>query len=332
MLPSQTFRPATPCAFEPALLRARRLFESDDLEDTRERISRVMQPHGLQPIARAHGGRAHMDYLRVGGIGIGTIAFGEAMRVDVEHVEDYHLLMFCLRGQADTLVGGQALQTRGLQGLACAPGERFLAALSADAEQLVLRLDRRMLEAHAGRPIRFDTAFDLRRPALQAWLQQLHLLLNAEPMLAAVHAHPLVALEMERLLVQLLLAGQPWQEVPAAPVLRTGQGGRACVRRAEAYMREYADEPLRMADIAGAAGVPVRTLQEAFQQARDCSPMQYLRALRLDVAHRRLREPQAHATVATVALDCGFTHLGRFAQAYAQRFGEAPSATLRGRG
>ena len=60
--------------------------------------------------------------------------------------------------------------------------------------------------------------------------------------------------------------------------------------------------------------------------------MQYLRALRLDVAHRRLREPQAHATVATVALDCGFTHLGRFAQAYAQRFGEAPAATMRGRG
>ena len=29
--------------------------------------------------------------------------------------------------------------------LACAPGERFLAALSADAEQLVLRLDRRMI-------------------------------------------------------------------------------------------------------------------------------------------------------------------------------------------
>lgn len=315
--------------FEPALLRARRLFESEDLEDTRTRISRVMQPHGLQPIARPRGGRAHMDYLNVGGIGIGTIAFGEAMRVDVAHVEDYHLLMFCLRGQADTLVGGQALQTRGLQGMACAPGERFVAALSADAEQLVLRLDRRMLEAHAGRAIRFDAAFDLRRPALQAWLQQLQLLLNAEPMLAAVQAHPLVALEMERLLVQLLLAGQPLEEVPAAPVVRPGQGGRACVRRAEAYMREHADAPLRMGDIAEAAGVPVRTLQDAFQRERACTPMAYLRALRLDVAHRRLREPQAGTTVAAVALDCGFTHLGRFAQAYAQRFGEAPSATLR---
>ena len=33
-------------------------------------------------------------------------------------------------------------------------------------------------------------------------------------------------------------------------------------------------------------------------------------------------------SVTTVALDCGVAHLGRFAQAHAERFGEKPSGTL----
>ena len=94
-------------------------------------------------------------------------------------------------------------------------------------------------------------------------------------------------------------------------------------------MQANADEPLRLGDIAQAAGVPVRTLLEAFRRARDCSPMQYLRDMRLDVAQRRLREPQAGTTVSAVAMDCGFAHLARFSQSYRARFGESPSETLR---
>ena len=119
-------------AFEPAVLRANRLFESQDLDDTRERISRVMQPHHLRPLGRPEGGRSHMDFLRLGGIGVGTIDFGEAMRVDVEHVEDYHLLMFCLRGSAQARAGERALQVDAHHGMICAPGARFVADLSAD--------------------------------------------------------------------------------------------------------------------------------------------------------------------------------------------------------
>lgn len=318
-------------AFEPALLRANRLFESHDLDDTRERISRVMQPHHLRPLGRPEGGRSHMDFLRLGGIGVGTIDFGEAMRVDVEHVEDYHLLMFCLRGSAQARAGDRALQVDVHRGMICAPGARFVADLSADCEQFVLRLDRGMVEAHVGRPIRFDEVLDLRRPAMQAWLDQLRLLLTSEALMDAVRRHPLIALEMERLLLRLLLEGQAWDDAPLrAPAPRAAHGASpGCVRRAEVFMQAHADEPLRLGDIAQAAGVPVRTLLDAFRRARDCSPMQYLRDMRLDVAQRRLREPQADTTVSAVALDCGFAHLGRFSQSYRARFGESPSDTLR---
>lgn len=329
-----------PGAFTPGLLRAHRLFESSDLDDARERISRVMQPHRLQALERPRGGRSHMDFVRVGGIGVGTIRFGETTRVDVSHVEDYHLLMFCLQGHAEVLADDRPLQADGRHGMVCAPGSRFLADLSPDCEQFVLRLDRRMLESHTGRPLRFEAGLDLQRPALQAWRAQLHLLLSSEALMQAVQASPIVAAEMERLLVHLLLAGQPWTDDvplriatrPAGAGAGAGPSQAACVRRAVAHMESHADEPLRLADIATAAGVSVRTLLDAFRRVRDESPMQTLRDLRLERARQRLRAGENGITVAAVALDCGFAHLSRFAQAYRLRFGESPSDTLRAAG
>jgi AraC-like DNA-binding protein len=323
-------------SFEPAVLRAHRLFESRDLDDTRERISRVMQPHELVPLARKAGGvRSHMDFVRIGGMGLGTIDFGDAMRVDVDAVEDYHLLMFCLRGQADARANGRRIEANRHQGMICAPGQAFVADLSSDCEQFVVRLDRRTVEAHCGTAIQFDEFLDLRRPGMQAWMDQLRLLATSPALLAAAQASPLVAAELERLMLHLLLQGQAWVESRPAPMavppsLASPARGPAsgCVRRAENFIEAHADEPLRLADIARAAGVPARTLVDAFRRFRDTSPMQHLRDVRLDRARDRLRRADPGTRVADVALDCGFAHLGRFSQVYQQRFGESPSSTL----
>lgn len=332
--------------FEPRALRAHRLFESHDLDEARERISRVMQPHRLRPLGAGAqtGSNAHMDYTRLGELGLGTIAFfGQPTQVDVEAVEDYHLLMFCLRGHAEVRTAGQTLTASTHSGIVCAPGHSFLADLSPDCEQFVLRLDRRMVEAHLGlddAPARFHAALDLRRPALQAWLDQLHLLAASPALLDTARRHPLVAVEMERLLVHLLHEGQGLGADTHDAHLQTMGIAPACVLRAERYMEEHASSALRLADIAAAARTPTRTLLEAFKRFRNTSPMQHLQGVRLERAHALLRDggdkstdgaaPES-ASVATIAFDCGFTHLGRFAQAYRQRYGLSPSATLAAR-
>jgi transcriptional regulator GlxA family with amidase domain len=58
--------------------------------------------------------------------------------------------------------------------------------------------------------------------------------------------------------------------------------------------------------------------------------MAYLRRVRLARAHAGLRDadPGRH-TVAEIAGRWGFTHLGRFAEAYRERYGRPPSETLR---
>ncbi|WIB25176.1 helix-turn-helix transcriptional regulator [Curtobacterium sp. MCSS17_015] len=115
--------------------------------------------------------------------------------------------------------------------------------------------------------------------------------------------------------------------VPAAP---RHVGHPRNVARALDYIEEHLGEPVTAADIAQAAGLSQRGLQQAFGRNDLPTPLETLREARL----RRVRTALADArpgevSVAAVAREYGFAHLGRFAGYYAERFGERPSDTLR---
>ena len=54
--------------------------------------------------------------------------------------------------------------------------------------------------------------------------------------------------------------------------------------------------------------------------------MQFLVSRRIELARERLMGEGA-CTATSIALECGFSHYGRFVKAYRSRFGESPSAT-----
>ncbi len=100
-------------------------------------------------------------------------------------------------------------------------------------------------------------------------------------------------------------------------------------RQARDYMEDHLREPIRMEDVCRELGVGLRSMQRAFASYFQVSPYVFLTKLRLDRARRALRsgDPKAHS-VAAVAMDLGFSHLGRFSRAYRETFGELPSETL----
>ena len=113
-------------------------------------------------------------------------------------------------------------------------------------------------------------------------------------------------------------------------VARSGPAGT--VERAKEFMYAHFARPLAATDIAAAADVSVRTLQEAFQKHEGSTPMAFLRDLRLEKARLGLQLADARETsVAAVAHSCGFRHMGRFSGAYYITYGEYPGDTLRGR-
>lgn len=88
------------------------------------------------------------------------------------------------------------------------------------------------------------------------------------------------------------------------------------------------DETLNLVELAEVAGVSVRQLQQIFKAFTDMPPAHWLRLRRLNGARRDLLRG-AGATVAEVAMQWSFWHLGRFSESYRQLFGELPSETLK---
>ena len=101
------------------------------------------------------------------------------------------------------------------------------------------------------------------------------------------------------------------------------------VSAAENYMREHAEDPLTIAEIAHQVGVGPRALQAAFRASHGATPRQVLTEIRLEKARALLLAPEVAMTVTDAALASGFAHLGRFAAVYRQRYGECPSDTLK---
>ena len=81
--------------------------------------------------------------------------------------------------------------------------------------------------------------------------------------------------------------------------------------------------------LAATLRVSSRTLHRSFLREFGVPPMTLVRRLRLATARGKLEQYSPWSTVTGVALDCGFSHLGRFSIAYAREFGESPSETLR---
>ena len=89
-------------------------------------------------------------------------------------------------------------------------------------------------------------------------------------------------------------------------------------------IRRSFTEPLKVADIAGAAGLSPAQLERAMRRALGVSPKQLLIRTRIDEAARR--QDDTDATLATIAAACGFYDQSSFTRQFQRAVGLTPGA------
>lgn len=181
-------------------------------------------------------------------------------------------------------------------------------------------------ERHAGpaQRIVFDYAAVPNDVALTAWHRTLT---TATPTIVDPRTPPLARHSAQTAIVRTLLDLFPWRAVDVPDTLRTERTKR--LRLAAEYVHAYADQAISSADIATAAGMHTRTLQQLMNEHLGSSPSKYLRHVRLDRVRQDLLAGDPGTTlVSDVAGRWGFGNLGRFSAAYLARFGELPKDTL----
>lgn len=137
--------------------------------------------------------------------------------------------------------------------------------------------------------------------------------------------------EASRLLGHTLLHTFPNNLVARASTSREGRDPGdvtpSTVMRAARIIETHAREELTPGDLARECAVTPRALQYAFRKHLGCTPQDYLRRVRLDLARQSLRDGEAE-TVGDVAARYGFFNPGRFASYYREIFDENPGQTL----
>lgn len=103
------------------------------------------------------------------------------------------------------------------------------------------------------------------------------------------------------------------------------------VRRAVDYIAANAQRDIAVGDVATAAEMSLRALQQNFQRYLKTSPQDYIKAVRLQGVHRELVDPASRRAIEEIAGDWGFVNRGHFATQYRKLYGELPSQTRRSR-
>jgi AraC-like DNA-binding protein len=245
---------------------------------------------------------------------------------------DYLRLQFQHKGVGATWAGREMIPVTERQ--ACISSAAVEIDFAEDFEQVVWRIPRGRLEQKlatlTGRPIGYALEFQPTLDLTDPQAGNLRLMFNC--LIQAIDsgitaASSLVLVELEQAFIATFLATAQHSgralldETPAE--LAPWQ-----VRRAESYIAAHWDQPITIEDLAKVTETSTRSLFRTFKASRGCSPLEFVRQLRLQHARRMLKESTESTKVTDVALACGFNDLGRFAKEYVAAFGERPSTVL----
>ena len=313
----------------------RQLFASRDLLQTRSLVGAVMKPHDLHVHGAAQQVNARMHHMAFGGVSLNRLKYGADVDIEPGPLDDFYLIQMPLTGHALITSGNQQVGSDLDVASVLSPLDSTTMRWSADCDQLMVRIDRMLVDraigALSGRlepeTVRFQLGFRWRECAPWRCLMQYLSDCASHPFDASQYR--LMVAQIEQLVVSTLVSAQPHNMREPATARCSAVLPRH-VKRVQDYLRANAGEPVTADQMALVAGVSVRSLYAGFKDYCGVSPMQYLRVLRLDGArHALLNEPECN--IASIAMRWGFGHLGRFSMAYKARFGESPSQSLRRR-
>lgn len=113
---------------------------------------------------------------------------------------------------------------------------------------------------------------------------------------------------------------------PARPKDRAGGLSQQQLQRVVDLMEARLDQPLSLAELAGACALSPSHFARRFKQTTGTPPHQYLIRMRIERAKRLLRTSM---TIAEVALECGFTHQEHLTSVFRRATGLTPAVFRR---
>jgi AraC-like DNA-binding protein len=311
-------------------------FSSVDIDQARSVLNRFYYPVAVGTPEGADGFGLGVEVIQLGPLTVGQLSFSGPVSLVVAELDAYHVSM-PTTGRMQARHAGHEVVAGPSTGVVFGPGKPVYTMHDANSAELAVKIERDALEqelaALLGRPvegpIELPPAIDLSGGPGHSWSRLVRLLRDELEYPESLIYQPLIAEQLRSSVLSGLLLSIPhrYHDELTGPA---HAGPPRVIRRVMEAIHDEPEKPFTVADLAGIAGMSVRSLQEGFRRHLGCTPMAYLQQVRLLRVQETLRRADPlRVTVAAVAHRWGFAHLGRFASAYRTRFGEPPSDTLR---
>jgi len=310
------------------------LFRSTERVEAHDHVCQELIEHAL--FWKRGAPNAAMFKGQFGQLKMYLLRYGAEVEVAPRPFDDFVLMHTSLNGGAEIEADGQRIEVGEGRTAMLAPQRRVRLRWYSGTQQLIVKVPRALMHSLSARED--DTAIDLAPAMLMTrdlssqWALLIRSLLNAMSMPSGGGLREAWLEHFERNVALFMLAHQPVEAgllrppvsepVDAAAIAN----GKSRIDSVVDYIDARLDAPITLEDLARAAGVGLRTLNELCRRQHGVTPMELLRNRRLDAVHSRLRADFS-ASVTEVAYLCGFGHLGRFAHFYQERFRELPSET-----
>ena len=293
-------------------------------------VKRNVGGHSLR-LARSSSGTASLNHRKAGSVDLCRLSYGTEARVLSEGLADIYHAQFILRGTCRYIMPETTLDLSAGHFLLINPNEPLDLTYSSDCEKFIVKIPSAMVHEACTEhrwfmssdcikfnqiPYRFDD------------LSNLILLLNllceeAESGLAS----PQMLQHYNRVVTTKLITMLKHNVDMAGPCVHS-----VCFERIARYIDEHIKHDITAEQLSHYSHLSLRSLYLLFEKNAKMTPKHYIRQKKLEHVHATLTDPTRPVpNVTAVALEYGFTHLGRFSELYKSTYGILPSESMKAR-
>lgn len=306
------------------------VFSSANPFEVSEYVNIHVGQHGLSLNGKSNG-TASLSHRKAGGLDLCRLRYGAQARILSEGLPDIYHIQFILQGYCRYDLGKESLSLPAGHVLLINPDEPIDLTYSADCEKFIVRVpsilfDEACNEHRWFKPnecIKFNQT-PYRFEELNSLLQLMQLLCEEAESPASTpqllqHYNRVVTSKLMTMLKHNVSLTQQ------SPV-------NVSFERLVQFIDDNIKRDISAEDLAQYAKMSLRSLYSLFEKNAKTTPKNFIRQKKLEHVYMTLLNPASNvANVTAVALDYGFTHLGRFSELYKSAYGILPSESLKER-